>query len=52
MPLGHVGHWLVDLLYVLPLAVLGVALLVGRLRERRQGRAGRRSGAFHARRRG
>ena len=39
MPLAHVGHWLVDLIYVLPLAVLGVALLVGRFRERRQRRA-------------
>lgn len=38
MPLAHVGHWLVDLLYVAPLLVLGVILVVGRWRERRSRR--------------
>jgi hypothetical protein len=33
--LAHVGHWLVDLLYVAPLIVMGALLLVGRMRERR-----------------
>jgi hypothetical protein len=33
--LAHVGHWLVDLLYVLPLILMVGVLLVGRMRERR-----------------
>jgi hypothetical protein len=37
-PIAHVGHWLVDLLYVLPLLVLGVVLAVGRLKARREAR--------------
>ena len=37
-PIAHVGHWLVDMLYVLPLLVMGVVLAVGRLKARRQGR--------------
>jgi hypothetical protein len=32
---AHVGHWLVDLLYVLPLILMAGLLLVGKLRERR-----------------
>ena len=36
---AHAGHWLPQLLYVAPVAVLVVAVLVGRLRERRSGRA-------------
>jgi hypothetical protein len=35
-PLAHVGHWLADLVYLAPLAVLAVVVLAGRLRERRQ----------------
>jgi hypothetical protein len=31
-PSAHVGHWLADLLYVAPLALLAVVLLVGRMR--------------------
>jgi hypothetical protein len=34
--LAHAGHVIVDLLYVAPLVVLGVVVLVGRLRERRR----------------
>jgi hypothetical protein len=33
--LAHVGHWLVDLLYVLPLILMVGLLLVGKVRERR-----------------
>jgi len=33
--LAHVGHWLVDVLYLAPLLVLVVALAVNKLRERR-----------------
>jgi len=33
--LAHVGHWLVDMLYVVPLLFLGVLLAIGKLRERR-----------------
>ncbi len=36
--LAHVGHWLVDMLYVLPLLVMGVVLAVGRLKARRERR--------------
>ena len=32
---AHAGHILVDLLYVVPLLVMIVLLLVGKLRERR-----------------
>jgi hypothetical protein len=32
---AHVGHWLVDLLYVAPLILMVAVLLVGKLRERR-----------------
>ena len=39
---AHVGHWLVDLLYVLPLLVVAALLLAGRLRERKESR--RRAG--------
>jgi hypothetical protein len=39
---AHVGHWLADMLYVLPLLVIAALLVVGRLRERRESRrAGR-----------
>ena len=33
--LAHAGHVLVDMLYALPLLVLVILLLVGRVRERR-----------------
>jgi hypothetical protein len=32
--LGHAGHWLIDVLYLLPLVALAVALAVGKWRER------------------
>lgn len=32
--LGHAGHWLIDLIYLLPLLALAVALVVGKWRER------------------
>jgi uncharacterized membrane protein YtjA (UPF0391 family) len=32
---GHAGHWLAQIAYLLPLVVLGVMLVVGRVRERR-----------------
>jgi hypothetical protein len=35
MTFAHVGHWLLDLLYVAPLLVMVGVLAVGRLRERR-----------------
>lgn len=35
MILAHAGHWLVDLLYLSPLLALGLAVGVGKLRERR-----------------
>ena len=37
-PPAHVGHWLADMLYVLPLLVMAALLLAGRLRERREAR--------------
>jgi len=36
VPLAHVGHWLVDVLYLAPLVALAVAVAVGKLRERRR----------------
>jgi hypothetical protein len=33
--LAHVGHWLVDLLYIAPLIFMAALLLVGKLRDRR-----------------
>jgi hypothetical protein len=35
---AHAGHWLPQLLYLGPVAVLVVAVLVGRFRDRRAGR--------------
>jgi hypothetical protein len=37
-PLAHAGHWLVQLAYIAPLAVLVVILVVGKLRGRRERR--------------
>jgi cobalamin synthase len=34
---AHAGHWLPQLLYLLPVVVLVGAILVGRWRERREG---------------
>jgi len=39
MLLAHAGHWLVQLIYLVPLAVLVGIVVAGRLRERRE-RAG------------
>jgi hypothetical protein len=41
--LAHAGHWLPQLLYVAPVAVLVVAVLIGRIRERRSGGSRRSS---------
>jgi hypothetical protein len=38
---AHAGHWLPQLLYIAPLAVVIVAILVGRARDRRAAREGR-----------
>jgi hypothetical protein len=43
--LAHAGHWLPQLLYLAPLAVVVVALVVGRVRERRAARADARAGS-------
>jgi cytochrome c-type biogenesis protein CcmH/NrfF len=37
--LAHAGHWLPQLLYLAPLLVLVVAIVVGRVRDRRERRA-------------
>ena len=34
---AHAGHWLVQLVYLVPLAVLVGVILAGKLRERREG---------------
>jgi hypothetical protein len=40
MPLfAHAGHWLVQLIYLVPLAVLVTVILIGRARDRREERA-------------
>jgi hypothetical protein len=33
---AHAGHWLVQLIYLVPLAVLVCVILVGRARDRRE----------------
>jgi hypothetical protein len=33
---AHAGHWLVQLIYVVPLAVLVGVILAGRIRDRRE----------------
>jgi uncharacterized membrane protein YtjA (UPF0391 family) len=38
--IAHAGHWLPQLLYLAPLVVLVVAIVVGRMRERRERRGG------------
>ena len=35
---AHAGHWLPQLLYLAPVVVLVGAILVGRMRERREAR--------------
>lgn len=37
---AHAGHWLPQLLYLAPVVVLVGAILVGRMRERREARHG------------
>jgi hypothetical protein len=36
--LAHAGHWLPQLLYLAPVVVLVGAILIGRMRERREAR--------------
>jgi hypothetical protein len=33
---AHAGHWLVQLIYLVPLAVLVAVILIGRARDRRE----------------
>jgi len=40
--IAHAGHWLPQLLYLGPLVVLVAAILIGRMRERRERREGTR----------
>jgi hypothetical protein len=41
---AHAGHWLVQLIYLVPLAVLVTVILIGRARDRREeARKGRES---------
>jgi hypothetical protein len=37
---AHAGHWLPQLLYLAPLVVLIGAILMGKMRERREARQG------------
>ena len=39
-PLAHVGHWLVDLIYLAPLVLLGALVLAGKVRTWRKERQG------------
>lgn len=34
--LAHAGHWLVQLIYLVPLAVLVGVIVAGRMRDRRE----------------
>jgi hypothetical protein len=36
--LAHAGHWLVQLIYLVPLAVLVGVIVAGKLRDRRERR--------------
>ena len=36
---AHAGHWLVQLIYLVPLAVLVGVILAGRIRDRREAAA-------------
>ena len=38
--LAHAGHWLVQLIYLVPLLVLVGVILVGRARDRREAAPG------------
>jgi hypothetical protein len=40
--LAHAGHWLVQLIYLVPLAVLVGVIVAGRIRDRREARDGTR----------
>jgi ABC-type multidrug transport system permease subunit len=40
LPIAHVGHWLVDMAYFLPVVVFLAWLLVTQIRDRRRGRGG------------
>jgi len=33
---AHAGHWLVQLIYLVPLAVLVTVIMIGRARDRRE----------------
>lgn len=35
--LAHAGHWLVQLIYLVPLLVLVGVIVAGRIRDRREG---------------
>jgi TRAP-type uncharacterized transport system fused permease subunit len=37
-PLAHAGHWLAQVAYLVPLVVLVVMLVAGRVRDRRERR--------------
>ena len=37
--LAHAGHWLVQLIYLVPLAVLVGVIVAGRIRDRREAAA-------------
>jgi uncharacterized membrane protein YtjA (UPF0391 family) len=41
-PFAHAGHWLAQIAYLLPLVVLVVMLVIGRMRERRARRDAQR----------
>ena len=36
---AHAGHWLVQLIYLIPLVVLVGVIVAGRIRDRREARA-------------
>ena len=46
--LAHAGHWLVQLAYLVPLGGLVVAMIVGKLRERRERLAAEEAGGPNA----
>jgi chloramphenicol 3-O-phosphotransferase len=43
--LAHAGHWLVYVLYAVPVVVVGASIVISLLRQRRERRADRSPGS-------
>ena len=43
--IAHAGHWLMYILYAVPVVVVGASIVINLLRQRRQRQAGRSPGS-------